>query len=45
MTPFAKFLNLTVLVASLTLLAASCGKKDDVKPPEGATYPRQYPRP
>ena len=45
MNPFAKLVNVALLVTSLTLLAASCGKKEAVKPPDGATYPRQYPRP
>ena len=35
------------LLAALILMTAvaACGKKGDPIPPEGATYPRQYPAP
>ena len=45
MSRFTKAVNVTLLVTALALLAGSCGKKEALKPPEGATYPRQYPRP
>lgn len=38
-----------VILASMTLCLiaglAACGKKAQPTPPDGATYPRQYPKP
>ena len=45
MKRFAK--NLGFAAVTLCLLAglAACGKKAEPTPPDGATYPRQYPKP
>jgi predicted small lipoprotein YifL len=38
-------LALALLLTDLTLGLAACGKKEPLKAPEGATYPRRYPPP
>jgi predicted small lipoprotein YifL len=40
-----KQLVLVLLAAGLVFGLAACGKKEPLKPPQGATYPRQYPPP
>ncbi len=32
-----------LLLTDLALGLAACGKKEPLKPPQGATYPRRYP--
>jgi hypothetical protein len=45
MMRFAK--NLGLAAATLCLVAglAACGKKEMPRPPDGSTYPHQYPKP
>jgi hypothetical protein len=45
MKRFSQFLTLSLAVMALALALESCGKKEDVKSPQGSTYPRQYPSP
>jgi hypothetical protein len=44
-----KSLTKTLLTMGMVLIVATgfaaCGKKAQPKPPDGATYPRQYPLP
>ena len=39
--PIALLIALAVVMAALT----GCGRKGPPEPPEGTTYPRQYPSP
>ena len=41
----ARGLALLLLLALLTPGLGGCGRKGPPEPPEGATYPRQYPDP
>jgi major membrane immunogen (membrane-anchored lipoprotein) len=45
MSSFVKGLNVIVVMTCLALSLGACGKKSQVTPPDGATYPRQYPKP
>jgi hypothetical protein len=45
MKRFSQLLTLSLAAVALVLALESCGKKEDVKSPEGSTYPRQYPKP
>ncbi len=46
MTSFGKKLILTgMALAIATTGLAACGKKGKLTPPDGSTYPRQYPKP
>ncbi len=40
-----KDLGLAIIVVCLALGLAACGKKMPPQPPDGSTYPRQYPKP
>jgi len=40
-----KALGLAAMMLCLASGLAACGKKMQPKPPEGSTYPRQYPKP
>jgi predicted small lipoprotein YifL len=40
-----KIMNLVVVVVCVGLGLAACGKKMQLTPPDGATYPHQYPKP
>ncbi len=42
---YAQRLGLAVIAACLALGLAACGKKMQPTPPEGSSYPRQYPKP
>ena len=39
----AAWAELGAVAFILVLGVSACGKKEPLKPPEGATYPRQYP--
>jgi predicted small lipoprotein YifL len=45
MTHLVKMLSLAVVVLCLAGTLAACGKKMQPTPPEGSTFPRQYPKP
>ena len=45
MTRFTKRLGLTAAMLCLVAGLAACGKKMQPTPPDGSTYPRQYPKP
>ena len=45
MTSFAKRLLLTCMTVVVVAGMSGCGKKAQPIPPDGATYPRQYPNP
>ena len=40
-----KTLGLAAMTLCLVAGLAACGKKMSPTPPEGSTYPRQYPKP
>ena len=42
---FAETLGLAAVTLCLLAGLAACGKKAEPTPPDGATYPRQYPKP
>ena len=45
MKRISQLVTLFLAVTALALAIESCGKKEQPKSPEGATYPRQYPAP
>jgi len=40
-----KTLGLVAVVLCVAVGVAACGKKTQPTPPDGSTYPRQYPKP
>ncbi len=42
---YAKNLGISAMALCLALGLAACGKKTQPTPPDGSTYPRQYPKP
>jgi len=41
----AKRTGLALMIVCMAMPLAACGKKAPPTPPEGSTYPRQYPKP
>ena len=45
MSAFAKSLGIALVAVCLAANLGGCGKKTQLVPPDGTTYPRQYPQP
>jgi hypothetical protein len=45
MNSIIKGLGFICMILCMTGTLAACGKKMTPTPPEGSTYPRQYPKP